>query len=93
MTRIPLALPRLAVMLLCLSLGTSSALFAQRSDRATISGVVLDAQGNAVPGATVTAQAGLYSWGAEPSDHLSGRKLFPCPSLSYCGVAWTKRMP
>ena len=54
MTRIPLALPRLAVMLLCLSLGTSSALFAQRSDRATISGVVSDAQGNAVPGATVT---------------------------------------
>src|SRR6187455_1655714 len=32
----------------------SSPLLAQRSDRATISGVVTDEQGNAVPGATVT---------------------------------------
>ena len=37
---------------LCLFL--SSPLLAQRSDRATISGVVTDEQGNAVPGATVT---------------------------------------
>jgi hypothetical protein len=56
MTRIPLALPRMAAMLLCLCLGTSSSLFAQRSDRATISGVVTDAQGNAVPGAAVTVR-------------------------------------
>src|SRR5580765_7138259 len=53
MTRLPLALARMAAML-CLCLGTSSALYAQRSDRATISGVVTDAQGNAVPGATVS---------------------------------------
>ena len=38
----------------CLILGLSSPLLAQRSDRATISGVVTDAQGSAVPGATVT---------------------------------------
>ena len=33
---------------------SSSPLLAQRSDRATISGVVTDPQGSAVPGATVT---------------------------------------
>ena len=37
-----------------LSLLFSSPLLAQRSDRATISGVVTDEQGNSVPGATVT---------------------------------------
>ncbi len=54
MTRIPLAVPRVAVLLLCATLGASSTLYAQRSDRATISGVVTDVQNNAVPGATVT---------------------------------------
>jgi hypothetical protein len=54
MTRIPLALPRMAALLLSLSLGFSSTLLAQRSDRATISGVVADAQGSGVPGANVT---------------------------------------
>jgi hypothetical protein len=39
-----------------LSLGSSSPLLAQRADRATISGVVSDAQGSAVPGATVTVR-------------------------------------
>jgi len=38
----------------CLSLAFASPLLAQRSDRATISGVVTDDQGNSVPGATVT---------------------------------------
>ena len=40
---------------ICLGVvGWSSPLLAQRSDRATISGVVTDEQGSAVPGATVT---------------------------------------
>ena len=40
---------------ICLGvLGWSSPLLAQRSDRATISGVVTDEQGSAVPGASVT---------------------------------------
>jgi hypothetical protein len=38
----------------CLSLGLAGPLFAQRADRAIISGVVTDDQGSAVPGATVT---------------------------------------
>src|SRR5215216_4451417 len=42
-----------AVALVCVSLGASTPLLAQRADRATISGVVTDAQGSAVPGATV----------------------------------------
>jgi hypothetical protein len=42
------------LMLLCLSLCLSSPLLAQRTDRGSISGVVMDTQGSAVPGATVT---------------------------------------
>ena len=38
------------------ALGVSTPLFAQRSDRAIISGVVSDPQGSAVPGATVTVR-------------------------------------
>jgi hypothetical protein len=53
MTRIPLV-ARVVVSVLGLCLGSSASLMAQRSDRATISGVVTDAQGSAVPGATVT---------------------------------------
>ena len=45
---------RVIVLGLALTFGTSTSLFAQRSDRATISGVVTDNQGAAVPGATVT---------------------------------------
>ena len=44
---------RPALMLLCLSVCLSSPLWAQRSDRAVIGGVVRDSQGAAVPGATV----------------------------------------
>lgn len=54
MPRICLQVPGVAVIVLCLSLGSSSPLLAQRADRAIISGVVTDAQGSAVPGATVT---------------------------------------
>ena len=39
---------------ICLSLSLSTSLFAQRADRGTISGVVTDGQGSAVPGANVT---------------------------------------
>jgi hypothetical protein len=46
---------RLVVGLLCSSL-CSSPLLAQRTDRAVIGGVVTDAQGSAVPGATVTVR-------------------------------------
>ena len=45
---------RVLVILLGLGFGVSTPLLAQRSDRATISGVVIDNQGAAVPGATVT---------------------------------------
>ena len=44
----------LAGVLLCSSLCLPTPLLAQRADRATISGVVRDAQGSAAPGATVT---------------------------------------
>ncbi len=42
------------VLTLCFSICLSTSLFAQRADRAVISGVVSDEQGAAVPGATVT---------------------------------------
>src|SRR5262245_27782267 len=46
--------PRVVFAALCLSLGLSTPLLAQRADRATISGVVTDEQGAAMPGASVT---------------------------------------
>ena len=53
--RIPLLAFRTLVALGCVAaLGSTTPLFAQRSDRAIISGVVTDPQGSAVPGATVT---------------------------------------
>ena len=54
MTRTYTVGPRVLVATLCLSVCLSSSLLAQRADRAIISGVVTDAQGAAVPGATVT---------------------------------------
>src|SRR3954469_11560910 len=42
------------VLTLCFSICLSTSVFAQRADRAVISGVVSDEQGAAVPGATVT---------------------------------------
>ena len=45
---------RVVVSVLCTTLCFSGPLLAQRSDRATISGVVTDPQGSPVPGATVT---------------------------------------
>ena len=54
MTRSDLARTLLAVT--ALTAFASTPLLAQRSDRATISGVVYDAQGAAVPGATVTVR-------------------------------------
>src|SRR6185437_3673652 len=45
---------RLVFVMLCLSLCSSAPVFAQRADRAVISGVVTDAQSAALPGATVT---------------------------------------
>jgi hypothetical protein len=43
-------------MILCLSLGSSQSLLAQRSDRGTIGGVVTDVQGAALAGATVAVR-------------------------------------
>ena len=54
MTRFPGFMPRFVVPILCFTVLFASPLFAQRSDRAIISGVVTDDQGAAVPGATVT---------------------------------------
>ena len=54
MTRTYTVGPRVLVATLCLSVCLSTSLLAQRADRAIISGVVTDAQGAAVPGATVT---------------------------------------
>jgi hypothetical protein len=54
MTRFPGFIPRFVVPILCFTVLFASPLFAQRSDRAIISGVVTDDQGGAVPGATVT---------------------------------------
>ena len=54
MTRTYRVGPRVLVATLCLSVCLSTSLLAQRADRAIISGVVTDAQGAAVPGATVT---------------------------------------
>jgi Carboxypeptidase regulatory-like domain len=54
--RYPLGLSRdktRALMILCLSLGSSHSLLAQRSDRGIIGGLVTDAQGAALPGAAV----------------------------------------
>ena len=45
---------RIAGAFLCSSFWLTTPLLAQRADRAIISGVVTDAQGSAVPGATVT---------------------------------------
>src|SRR6476646_5501553 len=54
MTRTYTVGPRVLFATLCLSVCLSTSLLAQRADRAIISGVVTDAQGAAVPGATVT---------------------------------------
>src|SRR6476659_986447 len=54
MTRTYTVGPRVLFATLCLSFCLSTSLLAQRADRAIISGVVTDAQGAAVPGATVT---------------------------------------
>jgi hypothetical protein len=48
--------PRVVVTVLSLILCFSTSLLAQRADRAIISGVVTDAQGSNVPGATVTVR-------------------------------------
>lgn len=48
--------PRIVAILLSLSACLASPVLAQRADRATISGVVGDAQGGGVPGATVTVR-------------------------------------
>jgi hypothetical protein len=48
--------PQLAVILVAFLIGPAAPLLAQRADRATISGVVSDAQGAGVPGATVTVR-------------------------------------
>src|SRR5262245_53104447 len=54
MLRVSVATARVLISLFVLSLSFAPPLLAQRSDRATISGVVTDNQGAAVPGATVT---------------------------------------
>ncbi len=54
MTRTDQVGSRVFVATLCLSVCLSIPLLAQRADRAVISGVVTDAQGAAMPGATVT---------------------------------------
>jgi hypothetical protein len=54
MTRPCLVVSRVVTIVVCSSLGVTSPLLAQRADRAILSGVVTDAQGSPVPGATVT---------------------------------------
>ena len=54
MSRTCLVALRILLVAICLVVGVSTPLLAQRSDRGTISGVVTDEQGAAVPGATVT---------------------------------------
>ena len=56
MSRTYLVALRIPLVAICLSVGVSTPLLAQRSDRATISGVVTDEQGAPVPGATVTVR-------------------------------------
>src|SRR3954451_5701772 len=56
MRRTYLVVLRVVVFVLCTMLCFSGSLLAQRSDRATISGVVSDPQGSPVPGATVTVK-------------------------------------
>ncbi len=51
-----LGVPRATAILLTLGLCLASPVLAQRADRATISGVVIDNQAAAVPGATVTVK-------------------------------------
>jgi hypothetical protein len=55
-TRICLLPARVAGAILCIALCISSTAFAQRADRAVISGVVTDTTGGAVPGVTVTVK-------------------------------------
>jgi hypothetical protein len=54
MTRTCLVVSRVVTIVVCSSLGVSSPVLAQRADRAILSGVVTDAQGSGIPGATVT---------------------------------------
>src|SRR5438876_1591698 len=54
MTRTCLVVSRVVAIVVCSSLGVSGLVLAQRADRAILSGVVTDAQGSGVPGATVT---------------------------------------
>src|SRR5919201_1729396 len=54
MTRFCPAVSRVAAALIGFTICLTSPLLAQRADRAILSGVVTDAQGSAVPGATVT---------------------------------------
>jgi Carboxypeptidase regulatory-like domain len=54
MTRTCLVVPRVTVAAIGFTLCLCTPLLAQRADRAILSGVVTDAQGSAVPGATVT---------------------------------------
>jgi len=56
MTRVCPVLVRTFLAIVCAIIYLSSPLLAQRADRAIISGVVADAQGSAVPGATVTVR-------------------------------------
>ena len=56
MSRTCLHLRRAAFAALCSTFLLSSPVLAQRADRGIISGVVADAQGAAVPGATVTVR-------------------------------------
>jgi hypothetical protein len=54
-TRTDLVTFRVVIAVVCVALlGLTSPLFAQRADRAIVSGIVTDEQGSAVPGATVT---------------------------------------
>ena len=56
MTRICLLPARVAGAILCIALCITSTAFAQRADRAVISGVVTDSSGGAVPGVNVTVK-------------------------------------
>ena len=63
-----------ALMILCLSLGSSASLLAQRSDRGIIGGVVTDAQRGALPGAAVIVRNEATGIGA------SSQPIMPAPT-------------
>src|SRR5438094_2672297 len=79
MTRVCPALVRTLLAILCALFYLNSPVLAQRADRATISGVVADAQGSAIPGATVTVRN--EATGVETALVTNGAGVYTSPPL------------